>query len=260
LAAAHAPGERRHPRAHELSGMAIPSLKGLYDRARDGFRVRALDDEFVRWLSYANAGMLHPGNAWSMDRAVRGLRPGEAVVEIGSFAGLSTNAICHLLRKHGRDNAFYTCDNWDVTAHGETRRIEGSGVTFPEYARYVKESFVRNVSFFSPGNRPHTIEASSADFLREWREGKAVTDVFERPVRLGGRIGFAYVDGIHSVEAVSAEFEALDASMEAGGFILFDDSADSSPFGLNRLMREIAAAGRYELVGQTPNYFFCKRG
>lgn len=239
--------------------MPIPSLRGLYDRARDGFRARALDDEFVRWLSYANAGMLHPGNAWSMDYAVRNLPSGSAVVEIGSFAGLSTNAICHLLRKHGRSNPFFTCDNWDVTAHGETRRIAGSSLTFPEYARYVKESFLRNVAFFSPGNPPHSIESSSADFLEKWRAAQTVADVFGRAARLGGPIGFAYVDGIHSIEAVRAEFGSIDAFLEPGGFILFDDSSDSSPFGLNRLMREIAASGGYELLGQTPNYFFRKR-
>lgn len=238
--------------------MPIP-LKGLYDRARDGFRVRVLDDEFVRWLCYANAGMLKPGNAWSMDYAIRHLPSGPAVVEIGSFAGLSANAICHLLRKHGRSNPFFTCDNWDVTAHGETRRIEGSRLTFPEYARYVKESFLRNVGFFSPENRPYAIESSSADFFEKWRTAQTVPDVFGRTARLGGPIGFAYVDGIHSIEAVRAEFETIDRFLEPAGFILFDDSADSSPFGLNRLMREIAARGRYELLGQTPNYFFRKR-
>lgn len=239
--------------------MPIPSLKGLYDRARDGFRLRVLDDEFVRWLSYANAGMLHPGNVWSMDHALRAIAEGAAVVEIGSFAGLSTNAICHLLRKHGRANPFFTCDNWDVTAHRETRRIDGSRLTFPEYARYVKESFIRNVEFFSPENRPHTVECGSAEFFERWERREAVRDVFGREVRLGGPIGFAYVDGIHSVEAVRAEFEAIDRVLVPGGFILFDDSADSSPFGLNRLMREIAGAGHHELLGQTPNYFFRKR-
>jgi hypothetical protein len=239
--------------------MAIPSLKGLYDRARDGFRVRVLDDEFLRWLSYANAGMLHPGNAWSMDYALRNLPGQGAVIEIGSFAGLSTNAICHLLRKHRRTNPFFTCDNWDVTAHRETRRIDGSHITFPEYARYVKESFVRNVGFSSPENRPHAVELGSAQFFKAWQASETVTDVFGRTVRLGGPIGFAYVDGIHSVEAVRAELEAIDRHLEPGGFILFDDSADSSPFGLNRLMREVAAGGRHELLGQTPNYFFRKR-
>src|SRR5688572_10786421 len=152
------------------------SLKGLYDLARDRFRARALEDEFVRWLGYANAGMLNPGNAWSMDYAIQRLAPAHALVEIGSFAGLSANVVCHLLRKHGRSNPFYTCDNWDVTAHGETRRIEGSTLTFPEYAAYVKESFLRNVAFFSPGNRPHAIEASSAQFLERWRRGETTRD------------------------------------------------------------------------------------
>lgn len=238
--------------------MAIASLKGLYDRARDGLRARSLDDEFMRWLSYANAGMLHRGNAWSMDHALRSIADG-AVVEVGSFAGLSTNAICYLLRKHGRANAFFTCDNWDVTARNETRRIDGSRLTFPEYARYVKESFIRNVEFFSPDNRPHAIECGSAEFFERWGRQETVRDVFGREARLGGPIGFAYVDGIHSVDAVRAEFEAIDRFLVPGGFILFDDSADSSPFGLSRLMREIAASGRLELVGQTPNYFFRKR-
>lgn len=235
------------------------SFKGLYDHMRDRFRGRALDDEFVRWLGYANAGMLNPGNAWSMDYAVRHLPAGSALVEIGSFAGLSANVICHLLRKHGRSNSFYTCDNWDVTGHGETRRIDGSVLTFPEYAAYVKESFLRNVAFFSPGNRPHAVETSSAEFFERWRRRETVRDVFGREARLGGPIGFAYVDGIHSRDAVRKEFESIDAFLEPGGFILFDDSSDSSPFGLNRLMREIAAGGRHELVHQSPNYLFRKR-
>jgi hypothetical protein len=237
----------------------IGRLSDLYHRARDGFRSRTLDDEFVRWLCYANAGMLKPGNAWSMDYAIRHLPTGNAVVEVGSFAGLSTNVICHLLRKHGRSNPFYTCDNWDVTARGETRCIEGSPLTFPAYAAYVKESFLRNVAFFSPANRPHGIESSSSQFFAKWRRGETVSDLFGRTVRLGGPISFGYVDGIHSSDAVRMEFESIDEFLDAGGFILFDDSSDSSPFGLNRLMREIAAGGRHELVHQNPNYLFRKR-
>ena len=72
-------------------------------------------------------------------------------------------------------------------------------------------------------------------------------------------MSFCYVDGVHSREAVRREFRDLDTHLEPGGFILFDDSSDSSPFGLNLLMREIAADGRYELVRQNPNYFFRKR-
>jgi hypothetical protein len=72
-------------------------------------------------------------------------------------------------------------------------------------------------------------------------------------------MSFCYVDAIHSCEAVRREFESIDLHLDRGGFILFDDSADSSPFGLNRVMREIAATGRYERVHQNPNYLFRKR-
>jgi hypothetical protein len=237
----------------------MAELKGLYHRARDAFRGRTLDDEFLRWLCYANAGMLKPGNAWAMDHAIRGIAPRAAVLEIGSFAGLSTNTICHLLRKHQRGNAFFACDNWDVSGRGDTGRIGGSALTFPEYARYVRESFVRNVQFFSPANTPYAIACASAEFFQGWERRETVKDLFGRDVGLGGPIGLAYVDGIHSVDAVRAEFEAIDRFLERGGYILFDDSADSSPFGLNRLMREIMASGQYELAGRTPNYFLRKR-
>jgi len=237
----------------------IGNLIGLYRRVRDALRRRTLDDEFVRWLGYANAGMLNPGNAWSMDYAIRHLPSGHPVVEIGSFAGLSANVICHLLRKHGRRNALFTCDNWDVTGQQKAGHIDGSVLTFPEYADYVRASFLRSVEFFSPGNRPYTIESSSAEFFAKWGHGESVTDIFGRTARLGGSISFCYVDGIHSCDAVRREFESVDACLDTGGFILFDDSSDSSPFGLSRLMREIRGHAGYELVHQNPNCLFRKR-
>ncbi len=244
----------------------IEKLKEVYGRARsyyryvrDGFRRRNQEDEFIRWLRYANPGMLDPGNSWSMDYVIRNLPSSHPLVEIGSFAGLSTNVICHLLRKHGRKNPFFTCDNWDVTGQRLTERIPESDLGFPDYAQYVKASYQRNLEFFSPANRPHTIEAGSTEFFEKWGRGEQATDVFGRTVRLGGPISFCYVDALHSCEAVRKEFETIDRYLDPGGFILFDDSSDSSPFGLNRLMREIAALGGYELVHQNPNYLFRKR-
>lgn len=213
----------------------------------------------MRWLRYANAGMLEPGNVWSMDYAIRRLSSDHPLVEIGSFAGLSTNVICHLLRKHGRRNAFFTCDNWDVTGRHDTGRIDGGELTFTEYAAYVRTSFVRNVGFFSPHNRPFTIEAASEEFFERWQRNEDATDVFGRTVRLGGPISFCYVDGIHSREAVRREFDSIDRHLDRGGLILFDDSSDSSPFGLNRLMREIAGSGGYERAQQNPNFLLRKR-
>lgn len=237
----------------------IGRLRGLYLTARDRFRRRHDEDEFIRWLRYANPGMLEPGNVWSMEYVMRHLPSPHPLVEIGSFAGLSTNVICHLLRKHGRDNLFFACDNWDVTGRRLTGRIDGSALTFPEYADFVKASFLRNVNFFSPRNRPHAVEASSEQFFAKWTRGEPVTDVFGREARLGGPISFCYVDAVHSSEAVRREFESVDLHLDRGGFILFDDSSDSSPFEVNRVMPEIARSGRYELVHQNPNYLFRKR-
>jgi hypothetical protein len=237
----------------------IGRLKGYYLLARDWLRRRHQEDEFVRWLRYANAGSLDPGNTWSMDYAIRNLPSGNPLVEIGSFAGLSANVICHLLRKHGRGNVFFTCDNWDVTGQQLTGRIAESELAFSDYAEYVKASYLRNVEFFSPRNRPHTIQAGSTEFFEKWSRGEQLTDVFGRSVRLGGPISFCYVDALHSCEAVRREFESIDRYLDSGGFILFDDSSVSSPFELKRLMPEIARTGRYELVHQNPNFLFRKR-
>jgi hypothetical protein len=236
----------------------IGRLWSFYLTARDAFRRRHQEDEFIRWLRYANPGMLDPGNVWSLEYVMRHLPSPHPLVEIGSFAGLSTNVICHLLRKYGRDNPFFTCDNWDVTGRRLDGRIDDSALTFPEYADFVKASFLRNVSFFSPQNRPFAIEAGSEQFFAKWGGGESVTDVFGREARLGGPISFCYVDAIHSRDAVRREFESVDLHLDRGGFILFDDSSDSSPFEVNRVMPEIARSGRYELVHQNPNYLFRK--
>jgi len=233
--------------------------RGYYRLVRDRLRRRSQEDEFTRWLRYANAGMLEPGNVWCMDFAIRNLPSADPMVEIGSFAGLSANVICHLLRKHSRGNKFFTCDNWDVTGRQLQERIEGSEIGFPEYARFVKDTYLRNVGFFSPQNRPFTIEAGSTEFFTRWSKNEEATDVFGRTARLGGPISFCYVDGLHSCEAVREEFRSIDRYLVPGGFILFDDSSDSGPFELKNLMPEIAALGTYELVQQCPNYLFRKR-
>lgn len=79
--------------------------------------------------------MLAPGNVWSMDYAIRHLPSDHPLLEIGSFAGLSTKVICYLLPKHGRVNVLFTCDNWDVTGQQRTDRIAGSDRDYTEAIR-----------------------------------------------------------------------------------------------------------------------------
>ncbi len=218
-----------------------------------------ISDAFTQWLGFANAGMLNRGNLYCFDRAIANL-PGDApVVEIGSFAGLSTNLLVYYLRRHGRSNRLITCDRWEFEGARPGERIGESPVKFDAYRAFVRDSFLRNVRFFSGDRLPHTLEMSSDEFFAAWREQARATDVFGRMVTLGGPIGFCYIDGNHSYACARRDFENADAFLEPGGFILFDDSADGTAWEVCRVVAEVAADGRYELVTRNPNYLFRKR-
>src|SRR5208337_4385692 len=75
-------------------------------------QIQLIRDEYITWLSYANAGMLAAGNHYLFDHAIRHLPSAAPILEIGSFCGLSTNVISHLKRVHGVRNPLVTCDNW----------------------------------------------------------------------------------------------------------------------------------------------------
>ncbi len=98
----------------------------------------------------------------------------------------------------------------------------------------------------------------SDDFFDLWKKNKLVADVFDRKIQLGGGISFSYIDGNHSYEYAKRDFKNTDKYLDTGGYILFDDSSDSDPFGLSRLMKEISKNERYKLIIKNPNYLFKK--
>ena len=218
----------------------------------------AIDDEFVRWLSFANAGMLHPGNVAAFERAFRELPSRDPIVEIGSFCGLSTNVLTHLLRKGGLPNTLLTCDPWLFEGAKPDEPLGGSPVRQRDYREFVRASFIRNVRFFSGDRLPHTIERDSRAFFEDWRHGRTVQDVFGREVRLGGPIAFAYIDGDHRYGPAWRDFEDCDAQLVTGGFLLFDDSADGSGWEVNKVVKDVLRAKRYARVLQNPNYLLKK--
>lgn len=215
---------------------------------------KTVDDEFVRWLTFANAGMLNPGNVYAMKHAVDRLPSTNPVIEIGSFCGLSTNVLAYLLG--ARANPLITCDRWAF--ENAVEKVGESEISHERYRAFVIETFERNVRFFSSHRLPHTIEAFSDEFFDVWRAGREATDVFGRSLTLGGPISFAYIDGNHTYSFARRDFENVDAYLEPGGFILFDDSSDADHFGLSRLMREVRKTGRYVFVMKNPNYLFQK--
>ncbi len=213
--------------------------------------------EFSNWLGFANAGMLSPENIPCMEVGAAYM-PGGAIVEVGSFCGLSTNLIGYFNQKH-KKAPFFTCDRWVFEGSNQGTIDPHTTVTHPEYRNFVKETFIRNVQFFSKGHPPHTIELFSDEFFPAWRERREMVDVFMQKVQLGGPIGFAFIDGNHQYEFAKRDFQNVDEFLLPGGFILFDDSADGSPWPVNQLVREVHAAGRYELISKSPHYFFKKK-
>jgi len=215
-------------------------------------------DPTTDWLSYANAGMLHVGNRYCFDYAISHLPSHAPIVEIGSFCGLSTNFLTYYKKRHGRENKIFNCDRWEFENTDKSSPLDELAITHAEYRAFVKDTYTRNVEFFSRLDRPHTIEMFSDEFFSAWRDKSESTDIFGRQVQLGGPISFCYIDGNHSYEFAKRDFQNCDEFLEPAGFILFDDSADDSPFEVNRVIEEIKSSGGYEVVVKNPNYLLRK--
>lgn len=232
-------------------------LKKLLGKASGRKSRTVYEDEYLTWLRFANPGMLHGGNVFAMKHAIERLPTDDPIVEIGSFCGLSTNAMTYFLRITNKPNAMFCSDRWIFENSESGKTIGASNISHDEYREFVKESFKRNISMFSP-NRPYPIELFSDEFFAKWKVAEDVEDVFGRPVRLGGKISFCYIDGNHTYDFAKRDFENTHEHLVSGGFILFDDSADTDPFGLTRLMNEVSRRPDYKLVMKNPNYLFQK--
>jgi predicted O-methyltransferase YrrM len=196
-----------------------------------------------------------------MDYAVKNIPSAAPIIEIGSFCGLSANVITYLKERHGMKNPLITCDKWIFEGAEDSDIPVGDSlhVTHGEYKRFVKETFLRNVRTFSRYDLPFTVELLSDEFFISWETSQKCEDVFGREVKLGGPISFCYIDGNHSYDFAKRDFENCDRYLEKGGFILFDDSADASGWEVCKVVREVKATGRYDLVSRDPNYFFTKK-
>lgn len=232
-------------------------ITALLHRAAARLSTKIYSDEYLDWLRFANAGMMHPGNIFAIKHAIERLPTSGSVIEIGSFCGLSTNVISYFLKVSNKSNKVFCSDNWVFEGSELGATLGGSGLSHSELRTHVLESFLRNVSFFSQ-RRPHPIELCSDRFFEEWSVSSHVKDVFGRRIKLGGGISFGYVDGNHTYEYAKRDFLNLDKHLVAGGFIFFDDSSDGNLRGLSQLMKEIEKNPKYRLVMKNPNYLFRK--
>ena len=224
-----------------------------------GRRKTLQHDETLAWMRFVNPGMLDPGNVWLFDRCLRDI-PNGAVVEIGTFCGLSLNHIIHLMRKHQCSNPLFSVDAWEFEDVSLTDdRFPGTDISAQKYRQQVIDTFRNNVELFSSERRPHHIQLGSDAFFEAWAGKAEKTDFFGRQVKLGGPIAFAYIDGDHSYEQSQRDFENIDRYLVPGGYIVFDDSADWTEWGSHKAAQEASARRNYRLVARAPNYCIQKR-
>jgi hypothetical protein len=224
-----------------------------------------LKDDYLRRIRslVIGEGMLHDGNILQMNYAIQHMPKEGTVVEIGSYGGLSASVIVWLMHQHQCNTKFFTTDPWiyeSYTAEGQkTNFIDGSKrVTKESYHHYMKSAFMNAMQFLQPQQLPHSFEMTSQDFFELWNTSALREDIFGNSVQTGGSICFAYIDGDHSLEAATHDFEQVDKHLAPGGFILLDDSADHLPFGSARLMNRIKQDPRYRVVSALPNYLIQK--
>jgi len=203
--------------------------------------------------------MMSRGNTNCFDYAINNLPSQAPIVEIGSFLGLSANTISYLKNKYQKTNPLITCDKWSVEEFYPGNTLgDHSQITFDQYNKYLKQSYINNIQMFSNFDLPYTIEKYSDDFFSLWEKASQTYDVLNRSIQLGGPISFCYIDGNHSYEYSRRDFLNCDKHLEKNGFVLFDDSHDGSGFGVCKVMGEVMATGRYKLIDKNPNYFFKK--
>jgi predicted O-methyltransferase YrrM len=241
---------------NKLAGRVLRKAARILDPPEP---IQMIQDEYITWLCYANAGMLERGNLHSMDYAISHLPSVAPILEIGTFCGLSTNVITHFKRKQGVRNPLITCDKWEFENVNGRATIAGSPVRFADYKAFSKESYIRNIGLFSGDDLPFTFEMTSNEFFDAWKEQRNCADVLGRGRVLGGPFSFCYIDGDHTYEYAKQDFLHCDEYLEDGGFILFDDST-LTEFTLHKLMPEVMSLGRYRLIARNPNHLFQKLG
>jgi predicted O-methyltransferase YrrM len=224
------------------------------------------DDLFLKRIraTIIGEGMLHEGNIYLMDYAIQNMPEDGIVLEIGSYAGLSTNVMLHLLEKHGKKHRFVGCDAWiyegfkDHTGIVETHVDGKPEVSREAYVSYIKNAFKNAAQLLHPNNKPFTCHLPSDAFFKTWNTTNDFTDVFDRTFSIQQEISFAYIDGDHSYEQAKKDFENVATKLKVNGFILLDDSADHLNFGSKDFIKEIKQHSDFRVIDNNPNYLIQK--
>ncbi len=221
---------------------------------------RVARDAYLNWLTRIMGGWLTPGdgNLVAFDFAISHMPEEGAILEIGSFLGMSVCAMSYMMWLHGRTNQLFTCDPWDF--EGTAEPIGGFfDASSQKYREYCIDVFKRNILLYAEYHLPYSVEEYSHRFLARWATQDEAVDVLGRRVKLGGPLSFVYIDGAHTYEAASGDFRGADPFVLPGGYVFFDDTGEAWGPEMARVVREVQGHPHYELIARTPNYLFRKR-
>jgi len=223
-------------------------------------------DSFLKRINSTviGEGMLKEGNIYLMDFAIQNMPDEGIVLEIGSYAGLSTNVILHLLENHNKNNTFVGCDAWIYEGFNDykiksNKFIDGSNkISRIEYCNYIKRAFINSINLLHPNRKPYTCHLTSDAFFNIWKTDNKFTDVFNREFKINEEISFCYIDGNHSYEQTKNDFENVGSKLKTNGFILIDDSAKFMNFGSSKFINNIKKDKNYKIVDSNPNFLIQK--
>jgi predicted O-methyltransferase YrrM len=186
--------------------------------------LRAATERIQGWVSEDSGRLLH-------QLVVDRMPPG-AVVELGSWRGLSTVWLAAGAVDRADGTRLYAIDTW-------------VGEGWPGYAPFLvgytpgqlHREFIENLEQAGVREAVEPIRATTQQAAKGWTTP----------------IGLLFIDANHAYEAVRADLEAWGASLVPGGYIVFDDAGVWE--GPTRLLLEIVGdpASPYRLVGTSPN-------
>ena len=162
-------------------------------------------------------GWLNPADGYLLYRLARDGDGQGAIVEIGSWMGLSTAWLAAGSKAAGRElvHAVDVFDGGPMLKDQDI--IKNEGTTY--------HRFVENLESLGLFDQVKPIVAESAAAARQWTSGA---------------IRLLFIDGDHRYPAVRQDFDLWTPHVAVGGYVVLDDAIEHYP-GVLQLIREILA-------------------
>lgn len=181
-------------------------------------------------------GFLSRAEGLALRRAARSVALGGHVVEIGSWKGKSTYCLSRGLKKPGR---FTVIDPFNAS---------GDEASLPTYR---KEKGGDDLEQVFRKNLRHEIMRHDFTIVR----GNVSGYPAQSPP-----IDLLFIDGDHSFEGISRDFNRMESHLKCGGLLLLHDCATYSlATGPRRLQERILQGGRYRTLVQVDSLWVAKK-